>query len=125
MLNKNDIRIGDCEDGFLQDQEEAILWINHLITSINSALGDSPRLRLGAYRAGSTYATVDCFEPHSDEKCVTITIHQSLSVIALPKDFSTQLDIELPGFIDTLYFLNLLLKKTDGTLIPTNLVKVS
>lgn len=125
MPNKNDIRIGDCDDGFLQERDDVILWINHLVASMNSALSGSPRIRLGAYRAGSTYVTVDCFESHSDEKYVAITIHQSLSVIALPKVFSVQLDIELPGIIDTLCFLNLLLKKTGGTLMPANLVKAS
>ncbi len=125
MLNKNDIKIDDCEDGFLQDQDEAILWVNNLLTSINAELGSSVRVRLGAYRAGAAYATVDFFEPHSDDKCVAITIHQSLSVIAFPKEFSMQLDIELPGIIDTLYFLNLLLRKLGGTLISKNLVKVS
>lgn len=125
LLSEIDMKICECADGFLQDQNARMLWINRLAMLINDTLGRSPRIRLGGYRATTAYATLDCFASSSDEKYVAITIHQSHSVIALPKEFNSQLDIELPGIIDTLTFLDLLLKKTGGTFILANLANAS
>lgn len=113
----SDIRINDCSDGFLQDNGDCLLWIERLAIFINEKLGPSPRLRLGAYRAGSTYVTIDGFETLSDEKCVVITIYLSQSKIDLPILFDEQLDLGLPGVVDALCFLEVLLKKTGGTLL--------
>ena len=100
-----DIRLTDCDDGYeFQASPLCKEWMHHLALHVARELGASPRIRMFAYRHGSsTLLAVDVYAAQTDRICINITIFLTGKYIRLSAPADNQFDIALPGIVDALH----------------------
>jgi len=97
MLRKN-----NCLDGSFQQDRECQRWLNNFIGIYRQHFGQDCIIKFGAYPiGGAANVTIDTFSRKETSQGLAITVMLTEAEIFLPEIDMEQMDICLPGLLDT------------------------
>lgn len=101
-------------DGEFRRNTQAQSWLNRFTIYASDYLGINPTLRFGAYLHGfGTFVAIDLWSEDKN-RSMSITVGISSNEVFLPATFDDQMDLRLPGMVDLLWFVSILVNATNA-----------
>lgn len=98
------LRISDCYDGFFRADHRCQQWATEFVGRFHEDFGEGSIIKVGAYKSGPvTNVTIDAFSAKCTRRSLAVTVMLTGDEIILPKNDLEQMDIYLPGLVDTFF----------------------